>query len=101
VLKSFNLFIKALRDILHILASCFSTIVIFKPLTSRPSNSERYIICKDFTSYSPSLVKDLCQVVKINKKISSLLPATSSYLHNKNDGSMNYQSFHTLFYVLC
>ena len=42
--------------LLYILSFYYETVFITKPLTSRPANSEKYIICKKFKGISP---KDL------------------------------------------
>eukprot|EP01012_Entosiphon_sulcatum_P051471 TRINITY_DN7068_c0_g1_i1.p1 TRINITY_DN7068_c0_g1~~TRINITY_DN7068_c0_g1_i1.p1 ORF type:complete len:519 (-),score=62.37 TRINITY_DN7068_c0_g1_i1:6-1535(-) len=45
--KLFDLFTEFTIDILYILWKSFGSIALLKPLTSRPANSEKYIICKD------------------------------------------------------
>jgi cap1 methyltransferase len=47
VLKVFDTVTHFSAQILYILAQCFREILIFKPVSSRPANSERYIICRD------------------------------------------------------
>jgi 23S rRNA U2552 (ribose-2'-O)-methylase RlmE/FtsJ len=44
VLKIFDCFTQATEDLVHGLASCFSTWTLYKPATSRPCNSEQYFI---------------------------------------------------------
>ena len=48
VLKLFDTTTAPSLDILFILWSAYETVHIFKPDTSRPANSERYVICKGF-----------------------------------------------------
>lgn len=45
VLKVFDTVTTFSAHVLFILSQCFETIRIFKPLSSRPANSERYVIC--------------------------------------------------------
>jgi cap1 methyltransferase len=45
VCKVFDLFSITMVQILYLVYSCFEEIYIYKPETSRPANSEKYIIC--------------------------------------------------------
>ena len=38
---------------------CFNTIYITKPLTSRPANSEKYLVCKNFKGFNESIFNNL------------------------------------------
>ena len=46
----FDTFTHASIDILYILSSLYEKVYFYKPQTSRPGNSEKYIICKKFFS---------------------------------------------------
>ena len=46
--KFFDLFSTPILKIIYILYSYFDSITIIKPKTSRPANSEKYILCKGF-----------------------------------------------------
>ncbi|XP_043916302.1 cap-specific mRNA (nucleoside-2'-O-)-methyltransferase 1 [Protopterus annectens] len=46
VCKTFDLFTPFSVGLVYLLYCCFERISLFKPLTSRPANSERYIICR-------------------------------------------------------
>jgi 23S rRNA U2552 (ribose-2'-O)-methylase RlmE/FtsJ len=48
VCKFFDIFTKTTISIIQMLKSCFKIVNIFKPNTSRPCNSEKYIICEEF-----------------------------------------------------
>jgi 23S rRNA U2552 (ribose-2'-O)-methylase RlmE/FtsJ len=48
ICKFFDLFSKPILKIIYTLYSFFDTITIIKPKTSRPANSEKYILCKGF-----------------------------------------------------
>lgn len=48
VLKVFDLFNYKTLQLLYILYNTYSSVFIFKPSTSRLSNSEKYIICRNF-----------------------------------------------------
>ena len=45
VLKCFDTVTSISAHILYVLAQCFERILIFKPVSSRPANAERYILC--------------------------------------------------------
>ncbi|XP_060554064.1 cap-specific mRNA (nucleoside-2'-O-)-methyltransferase 1-like isoform X2 [Ruditapes philippinarum] len=74
VCKLFDLFTPFSVGLVYLMYRIFEGVSIFKPVTSRPANSERYIICK-------SLRKD-CEPVRqyfheINLNLSELLRPTS------------------------
>ncbi|CAL7938765.1 unnamed protein product [Xylocopa violacea] len=46
VTKLFDLFTPFSAGLVYLMYRCFEEICIFKPNTSRPANSERYLICK-------------------------------------------------------
>jgi 23S rRNA U2552 (ribose-2'-O)-methylase RlmE/FtsJ len=48
ILKMFDIFTDASIHILYLLTLCYKEVYIYKPITSRPTNSEKYIICKYF-----------------------------------------------------
>ena len=45
VCKVFDLFSITMIQILYIISNCFESIYIYKPETSRPANSEKYLVC--------------------------------------------------------
>tara|TARA_B100000686_G_C16689999_1_gene917045 strand:- start:34 stop:1122 length:1089 start_codon:yes stop_codon:yes gene_type:complete len=55
IIKIFDLFNYKTIQLLYLLYNCYSIIEIYKPLTSRLSNSEKYIICSNFLGCSPSI----------------------------------------------
>ena len=48
VCKLFDTFTHCTMDILQLLWRCFDHFGLVKPATSRPANSERYVVCKGF-----------------------------------------------------
>jgi 23S rRNA U2552 (ribose-2'-O)-methylase RlmE/FtsJ len=48
ILKMFDIYTVTNYHLLYLLSQCYSQVFIYKPLTSRPTNSEKYIICKGF-----------------------------------------------------
>ena len=47
ILKMYDTYTKTSIDMLYLLHLIFENVHIFKPLTSRPTNSEKYVICKN------------------------------------------------------
>lgn len=47
IVKSFDTVTNISAQIIFILAQCFNKILIFKPVSSRPANAEKYILCID------------------------------------------------------
>lgn len=58
IIKFFDLFSYKTLQLLYLLYNCYSFVDIYKPLTSRSSNSEKYIICSGFRG-CPNEVKDV------------------------------------------
>lgn len=48
ILKMFDIYTESNYQLLYLLSQCYKQVFIYKPLTSRPTNSEKYIICRDF-----------------------------------------------------
>jgi len=48
ILKMFDIFTETSIHLLYLLNLCYKNVHIYKPKTSRPTNSEKYIICKNF-----------------------------------------------------
>ncbi|NP_001123814.1 cap-specific mRNA (nucleoside-2'-O-)-methyltransferase 1 [Xenopus tropicalis] len=46
ICKTFDLFTPFSVGLIYLLYCCFERICLFKPLTSRPANSERYVVCR-------------------------------------------------------
>ncbi|KAJ8274745.1 hypothetical protein COCON_G00093700 [Conger conger] len=46
VCKTFDLFTPFSVGLIYLLYLCFDRLSLFKPITSRPANSERYIVCR-------------------------------------------------------
>lgn len=48
ILKVFDILTETSINLLYLLFQCYQEVYIYKPKTSRPTNSEKYIICKYF-----------------------------------------------------
>ena len=58
IIKIFDIFKYKTVQLLYLLYNCYSIIEIYKPLTSRLSNSEKYVICSNFEG-CPQYVKEI------------------------------------------
>lgn len=64
VCKFFDLFNILTVKLVYILKKLYTNFYIYKPVTSRPANSERYIICKGFIGISDELLKNLENILE-------------------------------------
>jgi len=99
VTKLFDLFTPFSAGLIYLMYRCFESISIFKPNSSRPANSERYLICKRKRHDTEAVMEYLSQVNclllenKDNKDVIELvsldeLEADTSFvtfLRNSND----------------
>lgn len=64
VCKVFDLFSITMVQILYILVNCFEVVHIYKPETSRPANSEKYLVCLYYKdNLSSAFKKTLLNVI--------------------------------------
>ncbi|XP_043927779.1 cap-specific mRNA (nucleoside-2'-O-)-methyltransferase 1-like [Protopterus annectens] len=69
VCKTFDLFTPSSVGLVYLLYCCFERISLFKPLTSRLANSERYIICRGL---KPGIESDRDYLFSVNIKLNQL-----------------------------
>uniref|UniRef100_A0A3Q4BLC1 Cap-specific mRNA (nucleoside-2'-O-)-methyltransferase 1 n=1 Tax=Mola mola TaxID=94237 RepID=A0A3Q4BLC1_MOLML len=68
VCKSFDLFTPFSVGLVYLLYLCFDRICLFKPVTSRPANSERYIVCRGLKPGSDAVREYMFRVnLKLNQ----------------------------------
>ena len=65
VLKIFDINTSNTLQMLFLLSNYFEEMVITKPYTSRPANSEKYLVCKGFTGISQEYLDKLFQIIKV------------------------------------
>ena len=88
VLKVFDLYTSASIQIIYLLNYLYEDVIITKPLSSRPANSEKYIICMRF-----KMVNNLNRILDIfiknydNYTISNILniPLSNMFLEKINE----------------
>ena len=62
VCKIFDVFTPFTAGLLYILHRHFESFALVKPITSRPANSERYVVCKNFLEQKPTVIDYLFDV---------------------------------------
>ncbi|KAJ7340947.1 hypothetical protein JRQ81_004234 [Phrynocephalus forsythii] len=67
--KTFDLFTQFSVGLVYLLYCCFERVSIFKPVTSRPANSERYVVCRGLKSGTDE-VRDY--LFSVNMKLNQL-----------------------------
>uniref|UniRef100_A0A8D3DRQ6 Cap-specific mRNA (nucleoside-2'-O-)-methyltransferase 1 n=1 Tax=Scophthalmus maximus TaxID=52904 RepID=A0A8D3DRQ6_SCOMX len=68
VCKTFDLFTPFSVGLVYLLYLCFDRISLFKPVTSRPANSERYIVCRGLKPGSEAVREYMFRVnLKLNQ----------------------------------
>ncbi|XP_059052007.1 cap-specific mRNA (nucleoside-2'-O-)-methyltransferase 1 [Achroia grisella] len=96
VVKLFDVFTLFSVGLIYIMYKCFDQVSIHKPVTSRPANSERYLICKSKKDRTDSAEKHLFRANKIlcddDNDVIELVPLNIieedvdfySYIYNSN-----------------
>ncbi|XP_076643921.1 cap methyltransferase 1 [Halictus rubicundus] len=80
VTKLFDVFTPFSGGLVYLMYRCFNEICIFKPNTSRPANSERYLVCKHKRPNTEAVVRYLKYVNEIllkkdkNNDVTHLVP---------------------------
>jgi len=79
ICKLFDLFTPFSVGLIYLMYRCFRKVSIVKPNTSRPANSERYIVCK-WKRHDTSNVEDYLMLInnRLNELGMDLLGATKS-----------------------
>jgi 23S rRNA U2552 (ribose-2'-O)-methylase RlmE/FtsJ len=85
VIKMFDLFRSETIQLIAILCECYREVYIHKPCTSRPANSERYIVCLNFEGVSERVLSALRETI-LNKQNIELLTLISedSFINTMN-----------------
>jgi len=89
ICKIFDIFCEQTFQLLYVLSLSYNKISIYKPCISRLSNSEKYIVCKDFRGYNKEIVNKMIHNFENNKLdycipedfLSSIYDINGKYLH--------------------
>jgi 23S rRNA U2552 (ribose-2'-O)-methylase RlmE/FtsJ len=71
ILKVFDILTETSINLLYLLFQCYKEVYVYKPKTSRPTNSEKYIICKYFNLKDDVKVNYLYILKKLSENIMS------------------------------
>lgn len=71
ILKIYDIYYDLTVQLLHILYHYYSTVTIIKPRTSRPANSEKYLVCQKFKGISNEDLTYLLSVLDVWKQAST------------------------------
>jgi cap1 methyltransferase len=81
VCKVFDIFSLSMLQIVYLLTMCFEVVNIYKPETSRPANSEKYLVCLYYKDNLTTLMKNnLLNVIEEWNGIASTLNETESII---------------------
>lgn len=69
ILKVFDIFTKTSINLFYLLSLLYENVFIYKPKTSRPTNSEKYIICKNFKCSTEILNHVLLVLENLSQKL--------------------------------
>ena len=72
ICKIFDIFTIQTLKLLYLLYNYFEFIYIFKPKTSRPANSEKYIICKNFKGINNDELNKIIRLLEDIEKLDKL-----------------------------
>jgi 23S rRNA U2552 (ribose-2'-O)-methylase RlmE/FtsJ len=78
VLKLFDVFSSPTHYLLRLITLCFKEWYLYKPATSRPCNSERYLICRGFRKAYPAVLEAL-HTLQSKCKDMSVFPQTDFF----------------------
>lgn len=86
VIKFFETFTSVSIKLIEILSKFYKSIFIFKPLTSRSSNSEKYVICESFNMNETKVKKYSLRLIELLKNINDNEINNNLYLHSICNG---------------
>lgn len=89
VCKFFDTISKVSCDILHILILFYDEVIFFKPYTSRPANSEKYVVCKGFKGISARTLQHFRSILNIWNNIEDNNIFIVSLLRRNNTSIIN------------
>ena len=79
ILKMFDIFTNTSVHLLYLLSLLYKEIYVYKPKTSRPTNSEKYIICKYFECNNEKKLDIIKKLIELSTNINLLNKNYSSF----------------------
>lgn len=68
MIKFFDMFTEPTMQMVYILCKYYTSVYIYKPLTSRPTNSEKYLVCKGFKGITEDALDAFTECLKRGKE---------------------------------
>lgn len=65
ICKLFDTYSKVSKFFIYLLCSLYKTVLVHKPVTSRPANSEKYIVCKGFLGITEEYLNRLFLIINL------------------------------------
>lgn len=72
ILKVFDIFTNTSIHLLYLLSLLYDDVFIYKPKTSRPTNSEKYVICKNFNCKKETLNKVMDVLFRLSEMLKNM-----------------------------
>ncbi len=69
LLKVFDIVTETSIHLLYLLSVCYRDVYVYKPKTSRPTNSEKYVVCNDFCLDNANRIQLLEKLNQFRNKI--------------------------------
>jgi 23S rRNA U2552 (ribose-2'-O)-methylase RlmE/FtsJ len=76
VLKFFDINAQPTQILITLIGSCFKSWTLYKPATSRPCNSERYLLCRGFRGLPVTVLETLTEIE--TQSLRDFYPSTST-----------------------
>lgn len=102
ILKIFDMFTENTLKLLQILTQYYKKIHLIKPLTSRPANSEKYVLCTGFEEQQDEILNSLKTLLKnySDKKITDFFKEKIKYDPNIVSKLINYNNYYVIRQVM-
>jgi len=105
VCKFFDITLESTTGLVWLLYQCFERICITKPLTSRPANAERYIVCDKLRFHRPqAIINYLLQVNQAikdeSKNGSAVLAIVDRSIVEKDEPFMDYMKMRNMKFAI-
>ena len=103
MIKIFETFTTTTLSIVYFLCSCYESFEIVKPLTSRPTNSERYVVCSGFRGcpWSEQVLLDLMKTnITSRMTLNYPLPETFQKLMDAKSREITQMQMDTIHQVI-
>jgi 23S rRNA U2552 (ribose-2'-O)-methylase RlmE/FtsJ len=94
VLKIYDINTQLTASFIQLLSYCYEDVHIIKPRSSRPINSERYVVCTGFSGIAQNILKKLIDIkIEWSKHDSTgMMNNSSTYINSIYNGVINYDA---------